>query len=84
MTKIEVMYLCDRLAAWYADFAPYEEKLDSNYFWTQVTYIPRLEKLISWLGQTYEEMSVDNEDDERSFKELGSILEQLQALNNPD
>ena len=80
MTKIEVMYLCDRLAAWHSDFAPYDEPLYSEDYWNLVAFKDNRRKLIADLGQTYKEMSVDNEDDERSFKELGSILDQLQKI----
>lgn len=80
MTKIDIMYLCDRLAAWYKDFAPYEEPMYTENFWKQVVFKDNRKKLIASLNQTYEEMSVDNEDDEKSFKELGSILEELQKI----
>lgn len=80
MSKIDVMYLCDRLAAWHSDFAPYDEPLDTNYFWSQIVYKPNKQKLIAGLNQIYEEMSVDNEDDERSFKELGAILDELSKI----
>jgi hypothetical protein len=49
-------------------------------FWTQVVFKDNRKKLIASLNQTYEEMSVDNEEDEKLFKELGSILEELQKI----
>ena len=80
MTKIDIMYLCDRLAAWHKDFAPYDEPIYTSDYWTQIAFKESRKSLIAGLNQTYEEMSVDNEDDEKSFKELGSILEELQNL----
>lgn len=80
MTRIEVMYLCDRLAAWHNDFAPYEMPEYTEDYWKLVAFRDNRIKLIAELGQIYEEMSVDNEDDERSFKELGAILDQLQKI----
>lgn len=80
MTKIYIMYLCDRLAAWYKDFAPYEEPIYTADYWTQVVFKESRKKLIASLNQTYEEMCVDTEEDEKLFKELGSILEELQKI----
>ena len=80
MKRLEIMDLCDRLEAWYSNYAPYDEPVKANWYYTQIAYKPDREKLISFLGQMYEEMSVDNEDDERSFKELGSILDELQKI----
>ena len=80
MTRIQIMYLCDRLAAWHSDFAPYDEPLYTADYWNMVAFKANRQKLMESLNQIYEEMSVDNEDDERSFKELGSILEELQKL----
>ena len=77
MTRIEIMYLCDRLEAWHSDYAPYDDPVDANWYYTQIAYKPNRPRLIASLGEVYEEMSVDNEDDERLFKELGAILDIL-------
>ena len=80
MTKIEIMYLCDRLAGWHNDFAPYDEPMHTADYWNMVAFKNNRQKLLESLNQVYEEMSVDNEDDERSFKELGAILEELSKI----
>lgn len=80
MTKIDIMYLCDRLADWHKAYAPYEEPMYTEDFWNQVVFKDNRKKLIAGLNQTYEEMCVDTEEDEKLFKELGSILEELQKI----
>ena len=76
--EVKTMTLAKRICEWWEDFAPYEEPASVRFISKQI----KEDKpgLISFLNELYEEMSVDNEDDERSFKELGSILEELNKI----
>ena len=72
------MTLANRIIAWWADFAPFEEQPTQGYIKRQIENDKP--GLIQFLSDIYQDMRVDNESDERSFKELGSILEELQKL----
>ena len=72
------MTLSKRIVNWWANFAPFEEPATCRFISKQI----KEDKpgLINFLNEIYETMSVDNESDEKSYKELGSILEELQKL----
>lgn len=80
MTKIEAMYLADRIAGWYDNFAPFEPVEDSEYFFIQLSYKENREKLLELLRETAEGMDKASEDDQKSYDELCKIITEIEKI----
>lgn len=72
------MTLVKRIIEWWKNYAPYEEQPTKEYIKRQIE--DNKPGLIQFFQDIYEDMSVDTEEDEKLFKELGSILEELQKI----
>lgn len=80
MTNIEVMYLADRLAAWYDTYSPYEPAEDPQYFYTQLAYKGNRAKLLKILQETRDEMSLDNDADKEAFTRLLPLIDEIEKI----